>query len=570
MNLKRKSAVMVSSAFLLLIIFITLFTGKVLYNNSINENSQYGFMILRTVEKMIDKEKLVEVINLQDIYDEDYLEIMNQLTETAESNDVLYLYTAYFNDEGKLTYGVVADSYGEDTLGLLIDEDDITEEMTDSINRGIETYSEPVMSEWGKLMSCYIPINNNGEVIGILSLDISYDTVRSKMISVLVKIVLIILLFSIIVAALTYFMVNKLITKPIVLLERSLTYISKGDYSKEVDCKIRSKNDEIGVIACAIENTRQCIQDITRNIIDRSSTVNQIVEEIHEKMNNLINEISDISYSSENVASVMEEASASAEEMLTSSDLINNSVEEIRRYAETGLDKSSDINDSSIDMAEAINKSKGNLDEIYNDIHKKLQISIEKAEDIKFIKQFVEVILSISEQTNLLALNASIEAARAGEAGKGFEVVAEEVRKLAEESKTISSSIQEKVDVAVESVQELINNSQNVLNFLDNDVMNDYELFSDVAGKYEQDSNSVKILFEKFLEIISGMSYAANETIKSIESVTDASTSATTDIVRITSNVSNVNKNTDTIFEQIENTQKQSEILRSIVNDLVV
>jgi len=81
-----------------------------------------------------------------------------------------------------------------------------------------------------------------------------------------------------------------------------------------------------------------------------------------------------------------------------------------------------------------IDKLNFQLNEVTGKIHG-LGVSINK------INEITELINNISDQTNLLALNAAIEAARAGEAGRGFSVVAEEIRKLAEQSKTSSSNI---------------------------------------------------------------------------------------------------------------------------------
>jgi len=194
----------------------------------------------------------------------------------------------------------------------------------------------------------------------------------------------------------------------------------------------------------------------------------------------------------------MEESLASAEEMLAASKEIETFIDTIVQGAKEGSREAREINSRAENIKKSVNKSeqKANLViiEVINDVEK----SIENSSVIEQIKILSETIMQITSQTNLLALNASIEAARAGEAGKGFSVVAEEIRKLAEESKVTVVEIQNISYKVTESVTDLSNNSQKLIKFVENDVVEDYKSMLDVADRYSDDAKFVDSLVTKF------------------------------------------------------------------------
>ena len=156
-----------------------------------------------------------------------------------------------------------------------------------------------------------------------------------------------------------------------------------------------------------------------------------------------------------------------------------------------------------------------------------------------------EGILKITAQTNLLALNAAIEAARAGEAGKGFSVVAEEIKVLAYNSKVLATKIQEVSLIILDAVNSLSTNSNEILEFIDKEVLMDYETLVDSSEKYSESSNNINAIMENFsatseelLASIHNMAQSINEIANATDESAEGSTSIAQDISTVT-NMSN-------------------------------
>jgi methyl-accepting chemotaxis protein len=135
---------------------------------------------------------------------------------------------------------------------------------------------------------------------------------------------------------------------------------------------------------------------------------------------------------------------------------------------------------------------------VFDGTRAELGEAIENSKVVEQISILSESIIQITAQTNLLALNASIEAARAGEAGRGFTVVAEEIRKLAEQSKGVVSKIQNITDQVKDSVNHLADSSNKLLEFMSTDVNNDYMSMLEIADKYNLDASFVSSMVSDF------------------------------------------------------------------------
>ena len=312
----------------------------------------------------------------------------------------------------------------------------------------------------------------------------------------------------------TYFITSS-IAVPIKEATKLISIVATGDLTGEVPEKLLRKKDETGVLANAIQAMQSSTKGVLENVVGESASIEAMLENINRDMDQLNKNIEEISFTAQEVSADTEEAASSTEEISASSIEIERAVESIATEAQEGASAISNVSKMANEMKQNATQSKENAVSIYSKTRVSLQEAIEKSKSVNQINELAEGILSITSQTNLLALNAAIEAARAGEAGRGFAVVANEIKMLAENSKVMVTRIQEVTYIIVDAVNNLSKNSSEILEFIDKEVLQDYDILVESSEKYSENSISIESIMENF-------SATAEELLASVQYVTNA------------------------------------------------
>lgn len=313
------------------------------------------------------------------------------------------------------------------------------------------------------------------------------------------------------------------LVKPVELINRSLGKMVEDIENKQGDLSVRvdiNRLDEVGRMSSSINKFIDTLENIMHQINQSSSQMHNIVEDVGEKISFVDDNSNDISAAMEELSASMENVTDTVFGILNHMSEIGNHVDQISISSDELLDYSDRMEKSAMKLKDNAMQNKNNTSNMMSQIIDKLQKSMEESRQIEQVKELTGDIVNIADETNLLALNASIEAARAGQAGKGFAVVATQISQLSDASRHSAENIQSINNVIVKTVYELIDNASELVDYIKENILPDYDQFVDAGIQYNDDAQHINQVVDHFHQ----MSMDLKERIVSVQNYIDTIT----------------------------------------------
>jgi methyl-accepting chemotaxis protein len=386
-------------------------------------------------------------------------------------------------------------------------------------------YAFPFNINGEQFLVAYSGIENTDWYV-VSTIPYSYLQTESKSLrSTIIFIGVICLIFAVFVSFIIALSISTPLNKMVYLMEEA----EKGNLSIEI---VDDRHDEVAKISSSFNEMIASIRVLAKqvnisahNVLSRAENIKASSEQTYSASEQIAVTMQQIAKGALEQANEAAESASNMNNLSEKINLVGNEMSNVskrvgaaRKLSENALETVKSLNDKAL-LTKSVSQK------IIKDI-KDLNA------DMKQIKSIINVIVGISEQTNLLSLNASIEAARAGQAGRGFAIVADEVKKLAEQSKeatvTISNIIAD-IQKKTEGIASIANDAGTIIeqqtdavNETDSAFKTIFNEMGQISKRFDDMTNSIREILlskDKTLESIEQISAVSQQAAAAIEEV---------------------------------------------------
>ncbi len=372
------------------------------------------------------------------------------------------------------------------------------------------------------------------------------------------------ILISLVAVLFAAYIVFRYVIKPVVSAQKEISDIVKGINEGNGDLTRRipiTSNDEIAELNRSINSFLQTLQHIFSSITNNTNQMDTVVSEVLGSVRTSNESATDLSAFTEELSATMQDVSNNAGQISERTASVNEDVNLIAERTSEITEYSKTMKSHADSMEKSARQNMENTNKKVEEITSALSEAIEASGSVDQVNSLTNDILSISSQTNLLSLNASIEAARAGEAGKGFAVVAEEISQLADDSRNAANRIQQINHIVVEAVNNLADQSNSLLAFIQSDILPEFADFVNQGNQYKKNADHIEEAMEEFSEKTTSLQ-------ASMEDITNSITSITGAIQEGVQGVTGAAESTQTFVADMDNITRRMDENESIANTL--
>lgn len=457
-----------------------------------------------------------------------YIKSFSQYLYDVRVANALYSYAYMVDAKGTMLYHPTTEKIGKPV------ENEVIKAVVERVNKGeriVPSVEEYIFGGKKKLASYGIIPGTNW----ILTIAADLEEIEKPVSDMTTKILfgsMVVALLALVAGAIIAIRIAQPLRKMTEVVDKTSKFDFTHDYSYE---SIKRRKDETGIVARSISAMRGALREMVEQLTETSKIVESNAKLVEQLTNHLKEQTDDNMATAEQLSAGMEQTAASSEEINATIQDVEAAVNTIARRAAEGALDANEISVRADRLREEASLSNENANKIYTDVKQELQAAIDQSSAVSQIEVLAQAIMQVTEQTNLLALNAAIEAARAGEAGRGFAVVADEIRKLAEQSSHTAAGIRDIVKTVNSSVTNLASNAEKILEFIDRDVLTDYNKLIKTGEQYHKDADHFNSIMAEFaataqqlnasiagiVTAINEVSATVNEGAKGVEDITE-------------------------------------------------